>query len=102
MPWIDGARWYEARHAQNRKPAHYRCPLCGGQLPSMSEHILIFPEGDHSRRRHAHTECVLRARRQGRLPTREEWRLNQPPDLDGGSSAGQGALARLKALFRRP
>lgn len=67
------ARWWEARRAQNRKPATYRCPLCGNQLPALSDHMLLFPEGDHSRRRHAHTSCVLEARKQGRLPTRREW-----------------------------
>ena len=66
------------RRAQNRKPATYRCPLCGRYLPSLSEHILIAPEGDTSRRRHAHTACVLRARRAGRLPTRDEWRASMP------------------------
>jgi hypothetical protein len=40
--------------------------------------MLISPEGDSSRRRHAHTECVMRARRAGRLPTREEWLKTQP------------------------
>ncbi len=67
------ARWWEARRAQNLKPATYRCPLCGQHLPALSEHMLLFPEGDHSRRRHAHTACVMRARAQGRLPTRDEW-----------------------------
>jgi len=40
--------------------------------------MLIFPEGDSTRRRHAHTECVLAARRKGRLPTRGEWQRTQP------------------------
>jgi hypothetical protein len=66
-------RWWEVRRAQNRKPATYRCPLCGERLPALSEHMLMFPEGDHGRRRHAHSQCVLRARKAGRLPTREEW-----------------------------
>jgi hypothetical protein len=66
------------RPAQNRKPATYRCPLCGGHLPALSEHFLITPEGNSSRRRHAHTECVLAARKAGRLPTEEEWRRAQP------------------------
>jgi hypothetical protein len=44
------------------KPATYRCPLCGGLLHAMSDHLLIAPEGDASRRRHAHAECVRRAR----------------------------------------
>jgi hypothetical protein len=32
----------------------------------------VTPEGDSSRRRHAHSACVLSARKQGRLPLREE------------------------------
>ncbi len=71
-------RWWELRRAQNHKPATYRCPLCGRHLASMSEHVLISPEGDTSRRRHAHTECVLAERRAGRLPTRDEWRTEPP------------------------
>jgi hypothetical protein len=71
-------RWWEVRRAQNLKPATYRCPLCGRHLPALSEHVLMFPEGDHSRRRHAHTECVAAARKAGRLPTRGEWQKTQP------------------------
>ena len=66
------------RPAQNLKPATYRCPLCGKHLPALSEHVLITPEGDSQRRRHAHTDCVMRARSAGRLPTREEWLRTQP------------------------
>ena len=66
------------RRAQNLKPATYRCPLCGRHLPALSEHMLLFPEGDRSRRRHAHTECVMSARQAGRLPTRDEWLKTQP------------------------
>ena len=66
------ARWYSVRPAANRKPATYRCPLCGRLLPALSEHMLVFPEGDASRRRHAHTACVQRARASGRLPLRED------------------------------
>jgi hypothetical protein len=44
----------------------------------MSEHMLIAPEGDTRRRRHAHTECVAAARQRGQLPSREEWRRSQP------------------------
>jgi hypothetical protein len=40
--------------------------------------MLITPEGDPSRRRHAHTECVIKARKAGRLPIREEWLKTQP------------------------
>jgi hypothetical protein len=66
------ARWYAIRPAANRKPATYRCPLCGGLLPALSEHMLITPEGDSTRRRHAHAACVMTARKQGGLPLREE------------------------------
>ncbi len=72
------ARWYSVRRAQNRKPATYVCPLCGRYLPALSEHMLIAPEGDGNRRRHAHSECVMAARRDGRLPTRDEWLDSQP------------------------
>ncbi|MFL5823030.1 MAG: hypothetical protein ACJ764_06280 [Solirubrobacteraceae bacterium] len=72
------ARWWSLRRAQNRKPATYRCPLCGKYLPALSDHMLMAPEGDSSRRRHAHTACVLRARQQGRVRTREEWLRTQP------------------------
>jgi len=40
--------------------------------------MLIAPEGDTRRRRHAHTECVVQARRSGRLPLREDWQAAQP------------------------
>jgi hypothetical protein len=75
---LEQAAWWSVRRAQNRKPATYRCPLCGGFLPALSEHVLIAPEGDASRRRHAHTKCVLAARKAGRLPTRDEWAKAQP------------------------
>jgi hypothetical protein len=78
MAKLEPAAWWHLRSAHNRKPATYRCPLCGGYLPALSEHMLIVPEGDASRRRHAHTACVLAARREGRLPTRAEWQRGQP------------------------
>ena len=81
------ARWYAIRPAANRKPATYRCPLCGRQLPALSEHMLVTPEGDSSRRRHAHTQCVIQARKNGRLPLREDVEPH-PPGL-------------LKRLLRR-
>ncbi|HVD86086.1 MAG TPA: hypothetical protein VNB59_01635 [Solirubrobacterales bacterium] len=74
----DPPRWWSLRPAQNLKPATYRCPLCGRHLPALSEHVLIWPEGDRSRRRHAHTECVRRARKAGELPSEDEWRRTQP------------------------
>jgi hypothetical protein len=84
------------RRAQNRKPANYLCPLCGGRLHAMSEHVLIAPEGDTARRRHAHTDCVLVARRAGDLSTLDEFRKTQPP--------APGLLSRLRrrSADRRP
>jgi hypothetical protein len=81
------ASWYAVRPAANRKPATYRCPLCGGMLPALSAHLLVTPEGDGSRRRHAHSTCVMTARKQGRLPLREDVEP-APPGL-------------LSRLFRR-
>jgi len=78
------ARWYVVRSAANRKPSTYRCPLCGGLLPALSSHMLVVPEGQPARRRHAHTECVVRARKAGRLPLREDVEPARP-----------GLLARL-------
>jgi hypothetical protein len=66
------------RPAQNRKPTTYRCPYCGNHLPALSEHVLVSPEGDTSRRRHAHTACVRAERKAGRLRTEDEWRQTQP------------------------
>ncbi len=71
-------RWWTTRPARNLKPATYRCPLCGKHLPALSEHILIAPEGNTQLRRHAHTDCVLTARKNGRLPSRDEWRSANP------------------------
>jgi len=78
MARLEPALWWEARRAQNSKAATYTCPLCGYRLHATTEHMLIAPEGDASRRRHAHSECVLAARKQGRLPLREDWLATQP------------------------
>lgn len=40
--------------------------------------MLIAPEGDASRRRHAHTQCVMAARKRGELVLRDEWLRSQP------------------------
>src|SRR3954451_3457432 len=57
----------------------------------MSAHTLIAPEGNAERRRHAHTECVLAARKAGTLPTYDDWRATQPRQ--------PGLLARLLSFF---
>jgi hypothetical protein len=40
--------------------------------------MLLYPEGQAQGRRHAHSECVLAARKAGRLPSRDEWQRTQP------------------------
>jgi hypothetical protein len=87
------AHWWSIRRAQNLKPATYRCPLCGRHLPALSEHMLIAPEGDTSKRRHAHAECVLQARKAGTLPTKDEWLNTQP--------RRPGPLARVRARWQK-
>jgi hypothetical protein len=67
-------RWWAVRRVRSRKPATYRCPFCGRQLHAMSDHLLIAPEGDSDRRRHAHADCVARARASGTLRTYDDWR----------------------------
>jgi hypothetical protein len=78
MPRLPPARWWTVRRATNRKPATYRCPLCGRHLLAATEHVLIAPEGDTSRRRHAHTACVVAARKRGQMMLRDEWLATQP------------------------
>jgi len=89
----EDARWWSIRGAQNLKPATYRCPLCGKRLHAMSEHMLLKPEDDSSRRRHAHVACVVAARKAGKLPTRDEWLSTQP--------RRPGLLSRLVAAVTR-
>lgn len=52
--------WRVIRQVRSLKPATYRCPFCGQLLHAMSDHLLVAPDGDLSRRRHAHIECVRR------------------------------------------
>jgi hypothetical protein len=77
-PGFRDARWYAVRPAGSTKPATYRCPLCGRHLPALSEHLLVLPDGDAARRRHAHSDCVMRARKAGRLPLREDVEPRRP------------------------
>jgi hypothetical protein len=83
MPRLEQADWWSVRRVSSRKPSTYRCPLCGYRLHAMSDHVLIAPEGDMSRRRHAHVECVAAAK----LTSRADWQRSRP--------RGQGLLARL-------
>jgi hypothetical protein len=75
---MDEARWWALRRAHSQKPATYRCPFCEELLHAMSEHVVIAPEGDASRRRHAHAECVAAARNAGGFKTYDDWRETQP------------------------
>ena len=78
MALMDEAQWWAVRRAHSQKPATYRCPFCDRLLHAMSEHLVIAPEGDASRRRHAHAECVAAARSAGDFWTYDDWRAKQP------------------------
>jgi hypothetical protein len=93
-------QWWSIRRAQNKKPVTYRCPLCDRHLAALSEHVLIVPEGDSSRRRHAHTACVLEARKAGTLPSRDEWRRSTRAAPSGRPRGLIAAVRRLAS--RRP
>jgi hypothetical protein len=105
------AAWWEIRRAHNLKPATYRCPLCGQKLPALTEHMLMLPEGRPAGRRHAHTACVVAARKAGRLPTRAEWRRAQRAAAGGvggvggvggiGGVGGAGFLGALRSWLER-
>ena len=75
---VDDPKWWAIRTAQNLKPVTYVCPFCNELLPSMKAHVLILPEGDAKRRRHAHTECAMAEKRAGRLPSRDQYEETQP------------------------
>jgi len=88
----DTPRWWTIRRAQNLKPATYRCPFCRQLLPALSGHVLVTPEGDSRRRRHAHTACALSERKAGRLPSRDDWLKTQPSQ----PGLARRLLARLR------
>ena len=71
------ARWWTLRRAQSNRPATYRCPFCNELLHAMSDHVVIAPEGDVDRRRHAHVSCVVEARKAGAFRTYDEWRRDE-------------------------
>jgi hypothetical protein len=50
--------WQVIRPARSLRPATYTCPFCRRLLHAMSDHVIVAPDGDISRRRHAHIECV--------------------------------------------
>ena len=75
----DAARWWDMRPAESKQLKTYTCPLCNGCLVSMNPNILLSPEGDRQRRRHAHTACVAAHRQSGKLVTRSEWERSLRP-----------------------
>ncbi len=96
---IDDARWWEMRAAASGAARSYTCPFCGERLHAGMEHVLLKPEGDSSRRRHAHVTCFAEARRDGRLPTVDEWRratreADEQRQRGDGGDPERGADAR--------
>ena len=77
MPPEAEVRWWAVRRAHNQKPATYRCPFCDRLLHAMSEHVVIAPEGDVDRRRHAHLECVQAERAAGRFALYDDVRSDE-------------------------
>ncbi|HEY6068505.1 MAG TPA: hypothetical protein VIU81_07400 [Gaiellaceae bacterium] len=75
---MDEIRWWSLRASRSNRPETYTCPLCGRRLHAMSDHVVIAPEGDVERRRHAHLECVAAARNRGSFRTEDDWRATQP------------------------
>src|SRR5262249_11999268 len=73
----DDVRWWSLRPAQSNRPATYYCPFCNELLHAMSDHVVIAPEDDASRRRHAHMACVIAARKAGEFRTCDEWRRDE-------------------------
>jgi hypothetical protein len=90
------SRWWSLRRSRSREPATYACPLCGEPLQADSEHMLMLPEGDAGRRLRAHMTCALETRREGALPSREEWLEDvtaraAPPQYGDGAPGGEEA-----------
>jgi hypothetical protein len=79
----DPVRWWDMRPAQGRQAKTYTCAICHGLFLAMVPNTLLYPEGDRQRRRHAHTACVARQRRAGKLLTKAEWERTQRPPSSG-------------------
>lgn len=89
MSDLPDARWWTARRSRSLKARSYTCPLCGTQLHAMTDHVLIAPEGDLERRRHAHPACVQAERARGGLLLKDEW------EARSGAGPRRGLLGRL-------
>jgi hypothetical protein len=82
----ESVRWWDMRPAQGGQAKTYTCPICHGYLWAMNPNTLLFPEGDRQHRRHAHTECVARQWKAGKMLTKAEWeRTCRPPSSSSRS-----------------
>ena len=79
-------RWWDMRPAKGGQAKTYTCPICHRLLLAMNPNTLLYPEGDHERRRHAHTACVVAQRKSGNLLTKAEWERSQRPPKSAGRS----------------
>ena len=70
--------------------------------------MLVLPEGDADRRRHAHTACAIQARERGLLPSRGEWlatlkaqssTMTKSNGRPGGEEAGETNGFAIASLF---
>ena len=77
-------RWWDMRPATGGQAKTYTCPICHRLLLAMNPNTLLYPEGDHERRRHAHTACVVTQRKSGKLLTKAEWERSQQPPKSAG------------------
>src|SRR5688500_12581771 len=84
---VEEASWWAVRRAQSERPATYRCSFCDELLHAMNEHLVIAPEGNADRRRHAHTPSACS--RHGR------------PELSGCTTTGRRAANPARARKRR-
>jgi hypothetical protein len=82
----DSVRWWDMRPATGGQAKTYTCPICQRLLLAMNPNTLLYPEGDHERRRHAHTACVVTQRKSGKLLTKAEWERSQRPPKSAGRS----------------
>ena len=90
----DQVRWWDIRSAQGRQAKTYTCPICHGMFLAMVPNVLLSPEGDRGRRRHAHVECVAAQRRAGKLLTRAEWERSLRPAAGAGRPWWRRILGR--------
>ena len=72
------ARWYAIRRAGRRSRRRTAARCAAATCRRSASTCSWCPRATRSRRRHAHTKCVMRARKAGRLPLREEVEPRRP------------------------